>query len=224
MDDVAEGQALVDAHCGRIAALGAIPFLHGSLVLGGYHHGISDVDVIFRLDHPLTDDERVLVDAAHEESGPSLAASYVHDPCDPEVPHPTWTHGWSGDRRVSLITRAELHQAHPQVWPEIPDLAGVVALEVKRAWTRELRDPRTWWKTEYVDLALTSCVRALLTQADGQLTSKDSAIGHLEVFGVPERLAVGVALRRQGRVAPPQHRSQRAVQARREVRRLLAML
>lgn len=193
-------------------------------MLGGYHHGISDQDVVFLLGHPLTEDERKVVAASHQAAGPSLAAAYVLDPDDPELEHPTWTHGWSGDRRVSLITRAELHLAHPDTWPEIPDVAGVVAAEVKRAWVRELNDPRTWLKTEYVDLALTSLVRALLSQANGELTSKDEAIGHLEVFGVPDRLAQAVALRRQGLPARPHNRVARAVQARREARRLLDLL
>jgi hypothetical protein len=101
----------------------------------------------------------------------------------------SWTIPSRPTIEVSLITRAELHAAHPADWPEGPDLAGVVALEVKRAWVRELNDPRTWCRTEYVDLSVTSVVRALITQETGQLTAKDDAIDQLEAKGVPETLA-----------------------------------
>ncbi len=143
---------------------------------------------------------------------------------DPEQEHPTWTHGWSGTRRVSLITRAELHQAHPDEWPEIPDIAAVVATEVSRVWRRELRAPRTWLRTEYVDLSLTSLARAHLTQRTGHLTSKDEAIAALEDLGVPDRLASAVRARRWGQQAAPQNRLTRAVKARRTVKQLLSSL
>lgn len=220
----ADGLAVVKAHLQRLQPLGARAYLHGSLALGGYHHGVSDQDLIVVLGHPLTSDERQLVDESHRRAGPMLAASYLEDPNDLEHEAPTWTHGWSGNRRVSLITRAELHHAHPDEWTEIPDVPRVVAAEVKRAWGRELRAPRTWLKTEYVDLSLTSCVRALLTQDSGELVSKDSAIGHLEVFGIPDRLARAVATRRQGLEAQHHNRISRGIQTRREVVRLLGML
>jgi hypothetical protein len=196
--------------------------LHGSLALGGYHHGISDIDLVVLLDHELTPDERELLTAAHAEAGPLLSAAYVLDPTDHEQAHPTWTHGWQGDRRVSLITRAELHQASPREWPEIPDVPGVVAGEVRRAWQRELRSPMTWMKTEYVDLSLTSLARALLTQRTGELASKDEAIAHLPDLGVPARLATAIADRRQGREALPHNGFRRAVSTWLTVRRLLA--
>jgi hypothetical protein len=142
-----QGLAVVAAHADRLRSLGAQYFVHRSLALGGYHHGISDVDLCVLLQHPLTDQEAAAVAASHERAGPLLSAAYVLDPPHPDQTHPTWTHSWSGNRRVSLITRAELHAAHPDDWPDIPDLAGVVAQEVKLAWIRELRDPSTWLKT-----------------------------------------------------------------------------
>ncbi len=221
---MSEGHAVVEAHAERLLQLGARPYLHGSLALGGYHHGISDVDLCVLLDHPLTHAERRRVETSHRLAGPLLSAAYVHDPRDHEAEHPTWTHGWSGRRRLSLITRAELHAAHPEDWPEIPDLPAVVTREVRRAWVRELRAPLTWCKTEYVDLALTSVVRSLLTQETGALTSKDEAIAQLEARGIPAPLAEAVRARRRGRAALPQHRFVRAVQARAVVARLLDQL
>jgi hypothetical protein len=218
------GQLVLAAHAERLEQLGARYFVHGSLALGGYHHGISDVDVCVLLEHPLTDAERRQVDVSHRIAGPLLSAAYVFDPQDQEAEQPTWTHGWSGQRRVSLITRAELHVAHPSDWPEIPDLPGVVVCEVNRAWVRELRTPQTWLKTEYVDLSLTSVVRALLTQDTGTLTSKGEAIEQLEARGVPARLAEAVRARRQGREARPHNTFARAVQTRAVVMRLLKQL
>lgn len=209
-------------HAARLEHLGARHFVHGSLALGGYHHGISDVDLCVLLHHPLTPQERSEVDASHRSAGPLLSAAYVEDPADHEQEHPTWTHGWSGNRRVSLITRAELHAAHPEDWPEISDLPAVVAQEVKRAWVRELKDPRTWSRTEYVDLALTSVVRALITQETGQLTAKDDAISQLESRGVPDALAKDVRARREG--ATSQASARQGLQARNVVKRLLEQL
>jgi hypothetical protein len=213
---------VLTAHAERLQSLGARHFVHGSLALGGYHEGISDLDLCVLLDHPLTAAERALVDAGHQAAGPLLSAAYVSDPTDHEVEHPTWTHGWSGQRRVSLITRAELHAAHPGDWPAIHDLPGVVAAEVKRAWVRELRTPRTWLRTEYVDLGLTSVVRALITQDTGTLTAKDEAIAQLEARGVPASLAEGVRERRHG--AATTAGSREGLAARNTVRRLLARL
>jgi hypothetical protein len=189
------------------------------LALGGYHHGISDIDLVVTLDHPLTGSERAIVDESHRLAGPLLSTAYMVDLARHELEHPTWTHGWQGDRRVSLITRAELHQAYPSEWPEIPDVPGVVLTEVRRAWGRT--SPTTWLRTEYVDLALTSVARARLTQETGRLTSKDEAIAQLPDLGVPSRLATAVADRRQGREALPHNRFSRALLTWRTVRRLL---
>lgn len=189
------------------------------MALGGYHHGISDIDLVVTLDHALTGSERAIVDESHRQAGPLLSAAYMVDLAHDELEHPTWTHGWQGDRRVSLITRAELHQAYPSEWPEIPDVPGVVLKEVRLAWRRT--PPTTWLRTEYVDLALTSVARAQLTQETGLLTSKDEAIAQLLNLGVPSRLATAVADHRQGREALPHNRFSRALLTWRTVRRLL---
>ena len=214
------GLAVVARHRDRLEPLRARGFwLHGSLALGGYHHGTSDLDLVVELDHALDDDERLLVAKAHDEAGPLLSAAYVLDRGDPERRHPTWTHGWHGDRRVSLITRAELHLAHPRDWPEIADVPGVVTAEVRRAWRRE--PPWTYLSTEYVDLALTSVARAVLTRRSGHLTGKDDAIAHLVELGVPPRLAGAVEQRRAGREARPHGRVARACATWWTVQRLL---
>jgi hypothetical protein len=214
------GLAVLQAHRERLDPLRARGFhLHGSLALGGYHHGISDIDLVVLLDHPLTEQERGLVTESHAQAGPLLSAAYVLDPTDHEQTHATWTHGWQGDRRVSLITRAELHQVDPQEWPEIPDVPGVVAAEVRRAWRRE--PPWTYLRTEYVDLGLTSVAGAHLTRRTGALASKDDALALLPELGVPSRLATAVADRRAGRDALAHNRFSRAARTWWTVQRLL---
>ncbi|MCU1603052.1 MAG: nucleotidyltransferase [Frankiales bacterium] len=214
-----EGLAVVQRHRELLEPLSAKGFhVHGSLALGGYHHGISDIDLVVELEHGLTGEERELVTQAHRRAGPLLSAAYLVDRKDSEQSHPTWTHGWQGDRRVSLITRAELHEAYPSLWPEIPDVPGVVVAEVIRAWRRE--PPWTYLRTEYVDLALTSLARAHLTLGSGRLTSKDDAVGHLPQL-VSARLATQVADRRQGGDAPRHNRISRAATAWWTVRQLL---
>jgi hypothetical protein len=75
-----QGLAVVAAHADRLRSLGAQYFVHRSLALGGYHHGISDVDLCVLLQHPLTDQEAAAVAASHERAGPLLSAAYVLDP------------------------------------------------------------------------------------------------------------------------------------------------
>ncbi len=218
-----DGHRIVEEHLARLEPLHLRgSWLHGSLALGGYHPGISDQDLIVELDHPLTPRERALVQTSHRRAGPLLATSYLDGKDDPEPR--TWTHDWSGRRRVSLITRAELHLAHPEDWPEVPDVPGVVAREVTRAWKPLLNVPWTWLETEYVDLSLTSVARALLTQETGALCTKDAALQTLWLRGVPPRLAEAVTARREGRDALPHNAFVRAVQTRNEVRRLLSLL
>jgi hypothetical protein len=224
-DEATAGLEVVRAHLDRLEPLGIVgAYLHGSLALGGYHHGISDQDLVVLVDRPLTAAERDLIDRSHRQAGPLLAAAYVRDATDPELTHPTWTHGWSGNRRVSLVTRAELHQAHPNDWPEVPDVPRVVAVEVTRAWRRELNVPSVWWKTVYVDLSVTSLARALVTQQTGRLCSKDEAVARLEELGVPPRLAVAIRARRDGRQPPRHNRIVRGLSTRRHVKRMLARL
>ncbi len=218
-----DGLRAVEDHLTRLAPLHLRgSWLHGSLVLGGYHPGISDQDLVVKLDHPLTAKERALVHSSHGQAGPMLATSYLEGKDDPEPW--TWTHGWCGRRRVSLITRAELHLAHPDDWPEVPDLPGVVAREVTQVWGPLLKLPWTWLKTEYVDLSLTSVARALLTQETGELCTKDAALETLQPLGVSPRLAEAVTARREGRQALPHNAFGRAVQTRNEVARLLEKL
>lgn len=213
-----EGLAVLQRHRELLEPLQARGFsLHGSLALGGYHHGISDIDLVVELAHPLTPPERQLVTEAHRRAGPLLSAAYVLDRDDPEQQHPTWTHGWQGDRRVSRITRAELHRAHPEHWPPVEDLRSVVRDEVRRAWRRQ--PPWTYLRQEYVDLALTSVARSLLTQQTGELTSKDAAVARLPEL-VDARIARALADRRQGREALPHNRFLRAWSTWRSVRRL----
>ena len=215
-----DGLAVLREHRRLLEPLRAKGFwLHGSLALGGYHHGTSDIDLVVELDHPLSPSEVVLVTEAHRRAGPLLSAAYVLDRTDAEQVHPTWTHGWQGERRVSLVTRAELHAAHPADWPPVPDLPAAVLAEVRRAWRRQ--PPWTYLRTEYVDLALTSVGRALLTCASGQLTGKDEAIARLPELGVPPRLATAVADRRQGREPVPHNGFRRAWCTYRTVRRLV---
>ncbi len=218
-----DGLRAVQEHLTRLAPLHLRgSWLHGSVVLGGYHHGISDQDLVVELDHPLSAKERALVHSSHEQAGPSLATSYLEGKDDPRPW--TWTHGWCGRRRVGLITRAELHLAHPDDWPEIFDIPGVVAREVTQVWRPLLKLPGPWLKTEYVDLSLTSVARALLTQETGALCTKDAALQTLQPLGVSPRLAEAVTARREGRAVAPHHIVGRAVQTRSQVKRLLSLL
>ena len=205
--------------------------VHGSLALGGYHHGISDQDVVFLLSAPLDKAGRRLVTESHRAAGPLLSCAYVLDATEPEATHPTWTHGWSGQRRVSLITRAELAAGltlhglpAQQLWPVIPDLAAVVAAEVTRAWQTQSRHRLLWRKTEWVDLALTSLAPRPPDRAVRRPSSARRRHRHLRELGVDARLVDAIAARREGRSARPDNRIRRALSVRREIQRLLAAL
>jgi hypothetical protein len=200
------GLEVIRRHLERVTVLNPVALhVHGSLALGGYRHGISDQDVVVLLSAPLDAEARRVIGESHRRAGPLLSCAYVMDAQDHEATHPTWTHGWSGDRRVSLITRAELAQGltlhgppAEAMWPAVPDLPAVVAAEVTRAWQAESRKRLMWRKAEWVDLALTSLSRAHLTAVRDALVSKDEAIAHLRTLGVDARLVKGIAARRDG--------------------------
>ena len=81
------------------------------------------------------------------------------------------------------------------------------------------RRPWLWWEDQWVDLGLTTLVRAEATMRDGTLLTKSAAIERLASFGVPDRLVGEIARRRQGApvVVRADWRARRALLARRLV-------
>jgi len=91
---------------------------HGSLAAGDYQPGRSDLDLIAILGRPCTAAEEQQLGEVHESLGSAIAlASRLHcSYCaaaeleDPARLHLTWAHEEFMRRRVTPVTRRELHE------------------------------------------------------------------------------------------------------------------
>lgn len=102
----------------QLAQLGWVDDLlvGGSAATGDYTPGVSDVDLVALVAGPVSAARREQLVAVHRgldtgtARGLNLGCSYVNSGLvlDPDVRHPTWTHGRLARRRLSGIARAEL--------------------------------------------------------------------------------------------------------------------
>jgi hypothetical protein len=209
----------------------------GSLGSGDYRPETSDLDLVAVVLRPITTQQQRLLAAQHRRlAAEHLTANRLH--CayvaadgldDLATSHPTWAHGRFLRRPLYAVTRAELHTSAVVVFgppaeelvPPVDshDLATAARTELTTVWRPATRRPWLWWQDQWVDLGLTTLVRAEATVHDGTLLTKSAAIERLASFGVPDRLVGEIARRRQGApvVVRPHWRARRALLARRLV-------
>jgi hypothetical protein len=186
-------------------------YVGGSLALGDYQPGRSDLDLAAVIERPLTRDERHGLVALHRRIGASkLHCAYVPRGEITEVtrPHLAWAHEELFRRPFSGIARAELLRGGITLYgpppadlipPISPDaLAEAARAELNGYWRHAVRFPRRWRTDLHVDLGLTTLARADATIHEGRLLTKSAAIGRLPSLGVPEELAAQIAARRAG--------------------------
>ena len=89
---------------------------HGSLAGGDYQPGRSDLDLIAIVGRPCTAAEEQGLGQVHECLGSAILASRLHcsycaagELDDPARSHLTWAHEQLMHRRVTPVTRRELH-------------------------------------------------------------------------------------------------------------------
>jgi hypothetical protein len=206
----------------------------GSLAMGDFRPGISDLDLAAVVAAAFDGQRRAEVRELHEavqRDEPSAAKLHcVYLPrdelADASTKHLTWAHGELFRRPFSGVGRAELLHAGITVFgPPPADLLPAVdrsalqtaaRAELSGYWTGAVRKPWLWFDDLYVDLGLLTLARVEATLTDGRLITKKEALTRLHRFGVSGELVGQIAARREGEVVAltPVQRAKRAATAR----------
>jgi hypothetical protein len=199
----------------------------GSLAMGDFRPGTSDLDLAAVMGSPLDAKARERLRELHETTQrdePSAAKLHcvylpfddiadrriLHQPdmASLRTPHLTWAHGELYRRPFTAVARAELLQAGIIVFGPPPSelfppidravLEAAARAELSGYWSGAVRKPWLWFHDVYVDLGLLTLARVEATLADGRLITKREALTRLDRFGVGEGLVREIAARRDG--------------------------
>jgi hypothetical protein len=200
---------------GRVLPLTAL-WAHGSLALGDFVPGRSDLDLVALVAAPVTDAQRADLQQIHERliSDEPLArdlhCTYVvsGDQGDPARDHLTWAHQEMFERPVSPVSRRELHQggrcllgpAPRTVIPPVTDaeLAAYIRADLRDYWYPHTDRPDLWLADIWVDLGMLTPARADVTLREGRLITKREALDVLAGLGAPAAVVADIRARRYG--------------------------
>jgi Nucleotidyltransferase domain len=195
-------------------------WVHGSLALGDFQPGRSDVDAIAVVDSVPAEDQREQLKVLHESlaaefpQAKKLHCSYMVRATLPDarVRHLTWAHQELLTRPVTEVTRRELHTGDLALFgpppsallPPVSDeeLAAFVRADLRDFWLPATAMPVRWLQDAWVDLGLLTLGRASVTLDDGRLVTKGEALDILPALGAPAEVLADVRSRRYGAPAP----------------------
>jgi predicted nucleotidyltransferase len=205
-------------------AAGVVPLValwaHGSLALGDYQPGRSDLDLVALVSEHIGDPRRAELEGIHkalardEELADKLHCSYVvgSELADPGRSHVTWAMGELYERPVSPISRRELrdgglclHGPEPgRMVPAITDqeLADYVRANLHDYWYPLTRKPALWLRDIWVDLGMLTLARASVTLRDGRLIGKREALEVLAQLDAPAEVVRDIYRRRYEAAQP----------------------
>ena len=234
------------AEAGDVVPLTAL-WAHGSLALGDYQPGRSDLDLIALIEAVPTPAQRGGLRRVHEALhaqvplARKLHCTYVAraDWADPGRDHLTWAHGELFARPVTPVSRRELHlgglvvlgPGPLSVVPPVSDeeLAEFIRGDLRDNWYPATERADHWRQDIWVDVGLLTFARATVTLRDGRLITKREALGVLAGLGAPDALVQDIYQRRYEN-PPPVSETWRAVRGeqartffREGIRRLLAL-
>jgi hypothetical protein len=194
---------------------------HGSLAGGDYQPGCSDLDLIAILDRPCTAAEQQHLGELHESlRGAFPLASKLHcsycaagELDDPEHLHLTWAHEEFMHRRVTPVTRRELHDFGLVLYGAAPaallppvtgeQVAEFVVRDMEGYWLPAVDNrPERWDRDIWVDLGMLTMARATVTLRDGKLITKAEALRVLTELGAPAEVVDDIRQRRYGKPDP----------------------
>jgi hypothetical protein len=193
---------------------------HGSLAGGDYQPGRSDIDLIAVLSRPSTTAEERALEEMHKSLGRSVElASKLHcsycvvgELDDSERSHLTWAHEELMRRRVTPVTRRELHDFGLVLYGEEPaallppvtseQLAEFVVRDLESFWLPALDHAGRWSRDIWVDLGLLTLARATVALRDDALITKAQALGVLIELGAPAKVVDDIRERRYGAPDP----------------------
>ncbi|MER5641304.1 nucleotidyltransferase domain-containing protein [Kitasatospora sp. NPDC002227] len=212
---------------------------HGSLALGDFQPGRSDLDLLAIVETTLNGDDRTRLAALHqrlleeEPAAAKLHCSYIVRAVLPEAEadHFTWAHNHTLERPVTPVTRQELLQGGLTLYgppaaellpPLLPgQLEDFIRRDLREFWLPATGKPLLWLRDIWVDLGLLVLARATVTLRDGRLITKGEALTELLEIGAPADVVRDIHARRYSTPVPisrPQ-RIRRAIRARAFVRR-----
>jgi hypothetical protein len=196
----------------------AMPLLalwaHGSLALGDYQPGRSDLDLIAVLTAEVSAAQRAVLQRVHaalardEALADKLHCSYVAQADLAEVARPavTWAHGELMTRPVSPVTRRELLQgglclhgpAPAGLVPPVTDaeLTDFIRGDLRDFWLPATGRPHLWLRDIWVDLGLLTLARASVTLQEGRLITKREALEVLAGLDAPADVVHDIYQRR----------------------------
>jgi len=187
---------------------------HGSLALGDFQPGRSDLDMVALVGTTLNSAQRKHLQRMHEalQAEVSLAeklhCSYVvqTELADPDRSHLTWAHGELFDRVVSPVSRRELGMGGlclygpgpAAVVPPVSDqeLADYVRGDLADYWYPATGRSDVWLHDIWVDLGLLTFARATVTLREGRLITKREALDVLTALGAPAAVVRDIYERR----------------------------
>ena len=211
---------------------------HGSLALGDFQPGRSDIDLVALVAAPVTGGQREELTRLHEalaRAEPlarSLHCAYVARTHLAVISHEhvTWAHEELFERIVSPVTRRELAQgglclrgpAPDGVVPAVPDfeLAEYIRGDLRDFYYPHTGQPELWLRDIWVDLGMLTLARAAVTLREGRLITKRAALEVLAELGAPADVVRDIYLRRyeDGQPMTEQWREERGLLARTFVR------
>jgi hypothetical protein len=207
------------ADIGQVLPLTAL-WAHGSLALGDFVPGRSDLDLVAVTGAPVTGEQRAGLQRAHEALlrdeplAESLHCSYLvnGEQDDASRPHLTWAFGELFERPVSPVTRRELCQgglsllgpAPAALVPAVTDaeLAGYIRADLRDYWHPKTAMAELWLRDIWVDLGMLTLARARVTLREGRLITKREALDMLARQGAPADVVRDIRDRRYGTVPP----------------------
>jgi hypothetical protein len=193
---------------------------HGSLALGDFQPGRSDLDLIALIRAAPTAAQRQELQrtheglAAQEPLAEKLHCSYVIEAelGDAGRDHLTWAHGELFDRPVSPVTRRELCQgglallgpAPATVVPPVTDqeLKDYIRADLRDYWYPHTARSDLWLNDIWVDLGLLTFARATVTLTDGRLITKREALEVLAGLDAPADVLRDIYQRRYAAAEP----------------------
>ncbi|MGW7685697.1 nucleotidyltransferase domain-containing protein [Kribbella sp. NPDC054772] len=185
-------------------------WLHGSLALGDYQVGRSDLDTIVVVSAPpppaVEDMHRRLI--SEYPLATKLHCSYmaVDELGDLTVRHPTFAQERYFDRPVTPVTRRELAIGNRTLFGPMPaellpkvtdeELFDFVRRDLRDFWLPVTQKRGHWYNDIWVDLSLLTIARAHVTLATGDLITKRAAFDVLPYLGAPADVVEDIRRRR----------------------------
>jgi len=211
-------RSLLDRFIGDVRSVLPLVALwaHGSLALGDYQPGRSDLDLVALTGAQVTGPQRQDLQRMHEllHSEVPLAGhlhcSYVvsGELGDAGQDHLTWAHGELFERPVSPVSRRELSAGGVSLFGVAPaavvpavtdhDLQDYIRGDLRDFWYPHTARADLWLQDIWVDLGMLTFARATVTLRAGRLITKREALEVLATLDAPADVLRDIYQRRYG--------------------------